>query len=397
MRRLKGMTWDHPRGYQPLAENVARFQQAHPDIDVSWSRRSLRDFGVQPVEVLAESHDLIVIDHPFCGRARASGCLRDLAPLFPQGFFAMLGRESVGPATRSYSYGGGIWGLPTDAACQVASYRPDLLEGLGAAPPRTFGEVLALGRAARRAGQWLALPSVASDAACLVATLSANMGRPIREVDEVMLPVDVFEAVLDTLGALREVCHPGSAAMNPIAVYDAMSSGDEIVYVPFGFGYVNYSRLGVQKPIRFTTIAGPGADPAAGAILGGAGCAISARCADVEAAVTYLTWLHQPAHQAGDYVRHGGQPGLRAAWTDPEVDREAGGFFSGTLETLDKTYVRPRFDGFIPAFEHMGELVSAWLAGEGDRAGLIASCNGTYGRASMAAARQSGEYDAQGA
>ena len=113
--------------------------------------------------------------------------------------------------------------------------------------------------------------------------------------------------------------------------------------------------------------------------------------------MTYLTWLHQPAHQAGDYVRHGGQPGLRAAWTDPEVDRAAGGFFSGTLETLDKTHVRPRFDGFIPAFEHMGERVHAWLAGEGDRAGLIASCNETYARASMAAARQSGDHDAQGA
>ena len=275
-RRLRGMTWDHPRGYQPLAENVARFQALHPDIEVSWSRRSLRDFGVQPVEVLAESYDLIVIDHPFCGRARATGCLRDLGPLFPPAFLAMLERQSVGPATRSYRYGGGIWGLPTDAACQVASYRPDLLEGLGVEPPRTAAEVLALGRAARRAGKWLALPAVASDAACLVATLAANLGRPIREVDEVLLPVEVFEAVLDHLGALRGVCHPRSAAMNPIAVYDAMSSGDEIVYVPFGFGYVNYSQTGAARPIRFTTIAGPGADPAAGAILGGAGCAISA-------------------------------------------------------------------------------------------------------------------------
>ena len=104
---------------------------------------------MQPVEVLAETYDLIVIDHPFCGRAQATGCLRDLRPLFPAEFFAMLERESVGPATRSYDYGGGIWGLPTDAAAQVASYRPDLLAALDAAPPRTADEVLALGRTAR--------------------------------------------------------------------------------------------------------------------------------------------------------------------------------------------------------------------------------------------------------
>ena len=54
----------------------------------------------------------------------------------------------------------------------------------------------------------------------------------------------------------------------------------------FGFGYTNYSRAGVAKPIRFTTVAGPGPDPAAGAILGGAGCAVSARCTEIEAAVS---------------------------------------------------------------------------------------------------------------
>ncbi len=292
-RRLRGITWDHPRGYRPLSANAARFTAEHPDIEVVWSRRSLRDFGVQPVEMLAERYDLIVIDHPFCGRARVTGCLRDLRPLFPADFFAMLDAESVGPTTRSYDCRGGIWALPTDAAAQVASYRPDLLTALGATPPRTAGEVLALGRRARKAGKHLALPSVASDSACLVATLSANLGRPIREADDRMLPGDVFEAVLDYLQELIALSHPDSPRMNPIAVYDAMSSADDIVYVPFGFGYVNYSCLGAAKPIRFADMAGPGADPAAGAILGGAGCAISASCADVDAAVVYLAWVHR--------------------------------------------------------------------------------------------------------
>ena len=164
-----------------------------------------------------------------------------------------------------------------------------------------------------------------------------------------------------------------------------MSSGDDVVYVPFGFGYTNYSRLGAKNPIRYTTIAGPGPDAVAGATLGGAGCAISARCRDVEEAVTYLAWLHTPEHQAGAYFQNGGQPGLRSAWTDPEDDRDAGGFFSGTLPTLDKAYVRPRFDGFIPAFEHMGELVHRYLAGEGDAHAIIRSSNEVYARARAAA------------
>lgn len=385
--RLRGITWDHPRGYQPLAANVGRFNAEHPGIAVEWTRRSLRDFGVQPIEELAERFDLLVIDHPWSGRAKALGSLRDLRPLFSPEFHAMLAARSVGPSTRSYDYGG-IWGLPTDAAAQVASYRPDLLTALGfAAPPRTYAEVIALGKAARKAGKWLAMPSCQSDSSCLVTTLSANLGKPMREHADRMLDVDTFDTVLDHLAELAALSIPASRDWNPIATYDAMSTGDDIAYVPFAFSYTNYSRGGVQKPIRFATIAGPGDDPAAGAILGGAGCAISAKCREVEAAVTYLTWVHRPEHQAGDYFREGGQPGLRSAWTDAACDREAGGFFSGTLETMDKAFLRPRFDGFIPAFEHMGLLVHRWLKGDGDRARLITECNDIYARASEKAAR----------
>ena len=130
-RVLRGVTWDHARGYDPLAKGVPLFTAKHPDYEIEWTRRSLRDFGVQPVDVLAEQFDILVIDHPFCGRAKATGCLLNLRPLFPAEFFVMLERESVGASTRSYDYADGVWGLPTDAAAQVASYRPDLLAALG--------------------------------------------------------------------------------------------------------------------------------------------------------------------------------------------------------------------------------------------------------------------------
>lgn len=381
-RRLRGITWDHARGFDPLAKGVATFSALHPDIEITWARRTLRDFGVQPIEVLAEQYDLIVIDHPFCGRAKATGCLMDLAPHLAPDFVAMLDRESVGSATRSYHYGGGIWGLPTDAASQVASYRPDLLASLGfEAPPADFAAVLALGERARRAGKWIALPACQSDAACLVASLAANLGVPIGTPEDAMLPAGAFNDVLDCLDRLIRLAHPRSVDWNPIATYDAMAGGDDVVYVPLAFGYSNYARRGATPPIRFTTIAGPGPDPVAGAMLGGAGCAVSARCGDLPAALLYLAWLHTPAHQRGEYFRLGGQPGLRAAWTDPEVDAQAGGFFSATLPTLDKAFLRPRFDGFIPAFEEVGLLVHAYLAGNGPREHVIAASNDAFARA----------------
>jgi multiple sugar transport system substrate-binding protein len=383
-RRLNCMTWDHPRGYDPLAGNLHLFSGLHPDIEIVWSRRSLRDFGIQSIEMLSQHFDIIVIDHPFCGRAKATGCLLDLQPLFPRDFLDMLAEESVGPSTRSYSYGGGIWGLPTDAAAQVASYRPDLLSALGFdAPPSSFAEVLKLGKVAQQAGKTFALPACQTDASCLVASLAANLGAPIPEDGAQLLPADIFGTVLDALEELLALSHAFSIEWNPIQAYNAMSSGNDIVYIPFAFGYSNYARRGVRQPLRFTTVAGPGPDPAAGAILGGAGCAISAHCQDIEAAIAYLSWMHQPEHQAGAYFGAGGQPGLRRAWTDPAVDREASGFFSGSLETLDKAYLRPRFDGFIDAFEHLGLLVHRWLTGDRSltRTALIQSVNAVYARA----------------
>lgn len=385
MRTLRGMTWDHPRGYAPLIRSAETYAALHPDVRIEWSRRSLRDFGVQPVEVLARDFDLIVIDHPFCGRARTTGCLLDLDPLFAPGFLAGLAANSVGAAFRSYDFGG-RWALPTDAAAQVASGRPDLLAALGHDMPETFADVLALGHAARKAGKSLALPICQSDAACIVATFAANLGFPISEAPGDMIEPVRFDAVLGHIADLLALSHPRSPEWNPINTYDAMSSGDDIVYVPLGFGYVNYAMASRERRIAYGNIALPGAVPHAGAILGGAGCAVSATCRDVDLAVDYLTWLHGADYQAGEYFDAGGQPGARSAWCDPSVNARAGGFFAGTLDTLDKSWLRPRFDGFIDAFEHMGELVHRWAAGEITRAAVIDGSNERYKRATERAA-----------
>jgi hypothetical protein len=54
----------------------------------------------------------------------------------------------------------------------VASCRPDPSHSAHFdGPPRSFAEVIDLDKAARKAGKWLGLPGVQSDAACLVARL----------------------------------------------------------------------------------------------------------------------------------------------------------------------------------------------------------------------------------
>jgi len=69
MTRLKGITWDHPRGYAPL-HACAQWEY----VVVDWEVRSLKDSGDASLAQLAAQYDLLIFDHPHCGEA-AQGAL----------------------------------------------------------------------------------------------------------------------------------------------------------------------------------------------------------------------------------------------------------------------------------------------------------------------------------
>ena len=359
-RRLTGIGWDHPRGFDCFVASKAAFEAENPDIEVVWEKRSLKDFGDYPIEPLSDRYDMIVLDHPFVGTARETGCLLDLKTVVPAAVEAALADE-VGKSARSYASGDGVYGLPTDAAAQVAAYRPDLLAALDRDVPRTLADVFDVARAARAKGRWMATPAGPTDSICMVMSYSVNIrghGEGLYEDRETL------STVLDILTELMSLAHPKSTERNPIATLDAMASGDEIVYVPLAFGYSNYARVGRTPLVLAADFAGPGPEPAAGALLGGAGCSLTRSCKDLDAAARYLTWLHKPAVMAGDYFAAGGQPGSRAAWLDENVNAASNNFFKATLKTLDNAYLRPRFHGFVPYFKAVGETVNHFLRGE---------------------------------
>ena len=362
--KLKGLTWDHSRGYAPLIGGAREYRQSHPNFEISWDRRTLREFGEAPIERYAARYDLIVVDHPFVGYAAAHDVLVNLAPYVTQAERELFARDSVGPSWNSYWYAGGLWALPIDAATQVASYRADLLSKLSSAPPKTFGEVLQLAAGARAHGQFVVVPAWPTDAISLVFTLSANLGHPVPESADTFLESGVAREVLDRLHALIAAAHPKSVDWNPIQVYDFMVSTNDAVYCPWGFGYSNYSRQGIPVSLKFTDAPAAGSIGCAGTMLGGTGVAVTASCAHRAEAVAYAKWLASIEHQCGTYFREGGQPATLAAWTDPANDAEANGFFSGTFATLQSAYVRPRFDGFVRFFETSGIEINRCLRGD---------------------------------
>ena len=73
--KLKGITWAHTRGYVPMVATAQRFNELNPEIEIEWEKRSLRDFENAPVEQLAETYDLLIIDHTWAGFASKNGVL----------------------------------------------------------------------------------------------------------------------------------------------------------------------------------------------------------------------------------------------------------------------------------------------------------------------------------
>jgi len=384
---LKGLTWDHPRGYAPLVGGVPEYEKHNPEVKIHWDRRTLREFGEAPIEQYLDRYDLLIVDHPFVGFAAAHEVLVDLAPSISEAEKRRFAADSVGASWESYWYGGGLWAFPIDAATQVASFRPDLLATLARAVPNTLDDVLELGTTARKAGKWIVVPACPTDAISLFFTLSASLGYPIPEERELFVEDSVASDVLDRLHALLAVVHPKSVDWNPIQVYDFMISGSDAVYCPYGFGYSNYSRVNNSVRLKFTNVPGAGQRGCAGTMLGGTGIAVSKLSAHQSEAIAYAKWLVSPEHQRGTYFREGGQPASLAAWNDRSVNAASEDFFSGTLQTLQTAYVRPRFDGFVRFFESAGVEINRCLRGEIRDAALIEWLNPGYATQRVAARR----------
>lgn len=370
MITLRGITWDHPRGREPL-EATADLYARRFGVRVDWSARSLKDFGDAPIDVLAERFDIIILDHPHVGIALTAR--RPLLPLdayLSPADLRALAAQSAGPSHESYTLAGHQWGLANDGAMQAGSRRPDL----GAFDwPRDWDSAITLGSDLARGSARLAIPLAPTDAVCSFISLCAGrdgMNEPAHR----LVRHDVGLWALDVLQRLLAVAHPESPQWNPIALYDHMSTHDDVAYCPLAFCYTNYARAGF-RPRRLAFGLVP---QQRGSILGGAGFGVSARCRHPREACAYGLWLCGAEVQRGLYVRHGGQPGNIEAWRDADADQLTGGFFSSTREVIERAFVRPRHIGW-PAFqEWAGYAIRRTLLGPTDHAACLRELEARY-------------------
>ena len=354
MIKLKGITWDHARGYDPLiASSELYFKEK--GIQVDWQKRSLTNFGDQSLEALSKQFDLIIMDHPHVGVAEASQCLMPLNDLLPANILNELKISSAGPSFESYHYHEKQWALPIDAAMQCASYRADLM--VNDSLPNTWEEVFALAKTLASKKLYIGMALCPTDCLCSFLSLTAQFGSPIRENNELLVEPSIGLKALTMLRTMCDVFHPKALDWNPIALYDYMAEQNDIAYSPLAFCYTNYSRAGFRKNIlKYHT-----APEINNAVLGGAGIAITSSCTNVQEAAHYAAWISSDVVQSTIYVNAQGQPGNKMAWENKQANVITNNFFSNTMPSLTNAYLRPRYQGWPKFQTFIGETIHAYL------------------------------------
>ena len=368
MIRLKGMTWSHPRGYDPMVA-CSRVWKERTGVEIDWDKRSLQDFESFPVEELARQYDLIVIDHPHVGEITAQACLEPLDIAGREAERQALAAGSIGGSYQSYTWEGRQWAFPIDAAAQVQAWRPDLVD----AAPVTWDSVLDLARQGR-----VMIPLRPPHSLMSLYTLAANLGTPCAtQGPGELIALRHGERAYALLAELAGHCVPECFDMDPIAVFERMCGADsQVACAPLIYGYVNYGIAGFRdRQVAFGDIAAARQNGPAGSALGGTGIAVSAFCKENLAAIDFAYWIASGDIQRGPFARAGGQPGHADGWEDDAVNAATNGFYVNTRATLDRAWIRPRHWGYMAFQEDASQRLNAGLQAGEAGASVIADIN----------------------
>lgn len=370
MVRLRGMTWDHARGFDPMVATSAAYGATHPGVTITWEKRSLQAFADRPISEMAETYDLMVIDHPHVGEVARAGNLLPLDGL-RDGEMAALAAGSVGLSHPSYNFAGRQWSLAIDAATPVACLRPDLLDHA----PKLWAEVLDLARAGR-----VGFALIPVNALMSFFGMARNLGHDVAEDPDHLIAPAGGAHVLGLLREIAALIDPLCLTLDPIGIYEWIGrTADAPAYSPFGYGYTNYSRKGFcAYPLAFHNAPGIVEPTPRGTVLGGTGIAVSAYTRHPEIAVDYAFRIAGAECQKGLFTASGGQPGHAAAWEDATCNALTGNFFRNTRETLNSAWLRPRHDGYMGLQDRAGDILHACLRGEVTEAATLAALDAAY-------------------
>lgn len=377
MVKLKGIAWDHKRGYDPLVYCSLDFTNKNPNIEIEWEKRSLKDFGNFPVSKLAENFDLLVIDHPFSGEANKNNILVNLTNYIEENVLNNLKLNSIGPTFESYRYLDNLIALPIDAAAVVSAVNEKWFCQEGIPIPKNLNDVKRLKNILPNDKKIL-LSLCSTDIWCVFLSLCATStdGNFIDNNEGFYKKVAATQ--IDIIKDLLPLSAINPLDLNPINVLDLMASNDTYIYSPLLFGYVNYSKTGEYKNIIKFYDSPLEKKGKTSALLGGAGIAISSKSKFKKESAKFIEYVSSEEIQSFSYFNYGGQPSHLSAWNSEYINEQSNDFFRNTASTLKNAYVRPRFPNWNTYQDKASVLLHEGVSNNIDSKIIVDNLNKMY-------------------
>ncbi|MFD1315181.1 ABC transporter substrate-binding protein [Namhaeicola litoreus] len=373
MIKLKGITWNHSRGFTSIVACAQRFSELNPDVDIAWEKRSLQAFADEPINELAKRYDFLIIDHPWTGFAARTKVILPLNDFLTESYLRDQELNSVGKSHISYKFNNKQWALAIDAATPVAASRPDLLKKHGLDLPKTFDELIELSKTGM-----VAIPGIPQDTLMSFYMICSTLGEDVCLTEERVISEEIGIKALQLLQKLGKNIREESYQWNPIKVYEAMTLTDDYLYSPFAYGYTNYSREGyARKRLKFHDMVVLGNQKLI-TTLGGTGLAISANTNHKDIAGKFVDYVGSENTQKGVFFDNGGQPGHRKAWLNKRANELTDNFFTDTLPALDRAFLRPRYHGHMYFQDRAGAPIRDYMMNGGDEHQLLKHLNQIY-------------------
>ncbi len=214
---LKGMTWSHPRGYDPMVATAQRMWRRRPASPSSGTSARCRISSPSRSRNWRAPTTSSSSTIRMSARSPPKSCLAPLDVAGPRGR-ARGARRGLASASSypSYTWHGRQWAFPIDAATQVQAYRPDLVDAAGT----TGASVLDLAR------QGSVRAAAAAAAFADVLLHARRQSRPALRhraratLIDAATGADAFEMLRRTG---RRIVEPANFAMDPIAASEAMA------------------------------------------------------------------------------------------------------------------------------------------------------------------------------
>lgn len=369
---LRGITWSHQRGFDPLVATARAYHQLHPDVVIEWEQlgfeelyhRPRRDFSSGAGEI-----DLLMYDHPWTGEYAVNNWLYALDEFLTPEQRADLEEDADPASLACYVYGGKLWALPVDAACLILVYRPDLLEADDSAELADWDSVLRLARRIHRPPERYAFGDQYNSFVWLLGIAAALGDRPYSEPGRGM-DREAGRRALELMRQVHDMSIP-QAELRGRRVYEFMLEDDRVA-MAHPFAYITYYGIEAPRKLGAADIPAMSETRQRTSFLGGMGLGISRLTRHPQIAWDYAWFVMSRQVQKGTYVENNGQPGRVSALTSGYAVDRRDGFGPILARALDGCYIRPTWPGWFWGERAGQPILGRYLDGELDADAALA-------------------------